>query len=119
MTCIIKIRRKISEAVHFCTANGLTTADTVVQYYSSALDEQVSPHVLKDSVSALSIGKRIAEGCEFHWTPKTASNNGMCKLIKPNGKEINFDIDEHDVPFLMEARHTAVPAAVTDNVSTN
>ena len=63
-------QRKTSEPIHFCTANGTTKADTIVQYYSSALGEQVSPHVLTDSVSALSIGKRVASGCEFHWLPK-------------------------------------------------
>ena len=63
-------QRKTSEPIHFCTANGITKADTIVQYFSSALGEDVTPHVLTDSVSALSIGKRIANGCEFHWTPK-------------------------------------------------
>ena len=47
-------QRKTSEPIHFCTANGTTEADTTVQYYSSALGEEVSPHVLADSVSALS-----------------------------------------------------------------
>ena len=50
-------QKKISEPIHFCTANGTTKADTIVQYFSSALGEDVSPHVLTDSVSALSIGK--------------------------------------------------------------
>ena len=59
-------QRKTSEPIHFCIANGTTKADTVVQYYSSALGGQVPPHVLTDSVSALSTGKRVASGCEFH-----------------------------------------------------
>ena len=63
-------QRKTSEPIHSCTANGTIKAHTIVQYYSSALGEEVSPHVLTDSVSALSMGKRIASGCEFHWTPK-------------------------------------------------
>ena len=36
---------KTSEPIHSCTANGTTEADTIVQYYSSALGEEVSPHV--------------------------------------------------------------------------
>ena len=70
MIYTIGINRERPEPIHFCTANGTTKADTIVQYYSSALGEEVSPHVLTDSVSALSIGKRIAGGCEFHWVPK-------------------------------------------------
>ena len=60
-------QRKTPEAIHFCIAKGTTKADTIVQYYSPAKGKQVSPHVLSDSVSAVSIGKRIASGCEFHW----------------------------------------------------
>ena len=48
-------QKKISEPIHYCTANGTTKADTIVQYYSSALGAEVSPHVLTDSVPALSI----------------------------------------------------------------
>ena len=81
-------QRKTSEPIHYCTANGITKADTVVQYFSSAraLGEEVSPHVLTDSVSALSIGKRVANGCEFHWTPKNINGSGSCTLINPDGK---------------------------------
>jgi len=115
-TCIIKDRqKKTSEPIHFCTANGTTKADTIVQYFSSALGEQVTPHVLSDSVSALSIGKRIANGCEFHWTPKNNSDPGSCVLIKPDGKRIEFEVDEHDVPYLLENRATAVPAQIPTN----
>ena len=103
-------QRKTSEPIHFCIANGTTKAGAIVQYYSSALGEEVSPHVLTDSVSALSIGKRIASGCEFHWTPKENNKAGSCTLIKPDGKRIEFEVDEHDVPYLMEHRTTAVPA---------
>ena len=71
-------QRKTSEPIHFCIANGTIKADTIVQYFSSALGEEVFPHVLTDSVSALSIGKRVANGCEFHWTPKDNDNSGSC-----------------------------------------
>ena len=101
--------RKTSEPIHVCIANGTTKADTIVQYYSSALGEEVSPHVLTDSVSALSIGKRVASGCEFLWTPKENNKAGSCTLIKPDGKRIEFEVDEHDVPYLMEHRTIAVP----------
>ena len=68
--------------------------------------------MLTDSVSALSIGKRVANGCEFHWTPKNVNDPGSCTLIKPDGKRIEFEVDEHDVPYLLEHRTTAVPAQI-------
>ena len=108
-------QRKTSEPIHFCTANSMTEADTIVQYYSSALGEQVSPHVLTDPVSALSIGKRAASGCEFHWMPGENNNAGPCALIEPDDKKVEFEADERDVPYLMEHRTTAVPASIGDN----
>ena len=109
-------QRRTSEPIHFCTATGTTKADTIVQYYSPALGEQVSPHALSDSVSALSIGKRIASGCEFHWMPKNDDKVGPCTLIKPDGEKIEFKVDEHDVPYLMEYWDpTAVPINTDDN----
>ena len=114
MIYIIRIR-KTSEPIHFCIANGITKAYTIVQYYSSALGEEVSPHVLTDSVSALNIGKRVTNGCEFHWTPEENDKSGSCTLIKPDGKRIEFEVDELDVPYLMEHRTTAVPAQIQMN----
>ena len=108
-------QRKTSEPIHFCTANGTIKADTIVQYYSSALGEEVSPHVLTDSVSALSIGKRVANGSEFHWALKGNSKSGSCTLIKPDGKRIEFEVDGHGVPHLMEHRTMAVPAQIQMN----
>ena len=108
-------QRKTSELIHFCTANGAAKADTIVQYYSSALGEEVSPHVLTDSVSALSIGKRIASGCEFHRMPKDTDKAGSCTLVKPDGERIEFEVDGHDVPCLMEHRTTAAPVHIEGN----
>ena len=104
--------RKTVEPIYFCTANGTSKADTVVQYWSPALEEEVSPHLLADSVSAFSIGKRIASGCEFHWMPRRDNIPGSCTLIKPDGKEVEFEVDEHDVPYFMERRAAAVPANI-------
>ena len=36
-------------------------------------------------------------------------------MIKPDGKKIEFEVDGHDVPYLMEHRTTAVPASIVDN----
>ena len=105
-------QRKTSEPIHFCTANGTAKAGTIVQYCSSASGEEVTPHVLTDAVPALSIGKRVANGCEFHWTPKNVNDPGSCTLIKPDGKRIEFEVDGHDVPYLLEHRTTAVPAQI-------
>ena len=43
---------------------------------------------------------------------------GSCILIKPDGRKIEFKVDEHDVPYLMEHRETtAVPANINDVIS--
>ena len=64
-------------------------------------------------MSARSIGKGVADGCEFHCMPKKDDKAGSCTLTKPNGKEIKFKVDGHDVPYLMEYRETtAVPASI-------
>ena len=68
--------------------------------------------MLTDSVSALSIGKRVANGCEFHWTPKNVNDPGSCTLIKSDGKRIELEVDEHDLPYLLEHRTTADPAQI-------
>ena len=36
-------------------------------------------------------------------------------MIKPDGKRIEFEVDEHDVPYLMEHRTTAVLAQIQTN----
>ena len=59
--------------------------------------------------------KREANGCEFNWALKENNKSGSCTLIKPNGKIIEFEVDEHDVPYLMEHRTTAVPAQIQVN----
>ena len=74
--------------------------------------------MLSDSVSALSIGKRIASGCEFRWMPVNDNKAGSCTLTEPDNKEIEFKVDEHDVPYLIEYRETtAVPASIDHNKS--
>ena len=68
-----------------------------------------------DSVSALGFGKRVASGCGFHWMPEENNKAGSRTSIKPDGKRIELEVDEHDVPYLMEHRTTAVPARVDNN----
>ena len=36
-------------------------------------------------------------------------------MIKPDGKRIEFEVDEHDVPYLLEHIATAVPAQMPEN----
>ena len=47
--------------------------------------------------------------------PKEDNKAGSCTLIKFDGKRVEFEVDEHDVPYLMEHRTTAVPAPVVNN----
>ena len=50
--------------------------------------------------------------------PKKDDKARSCTLIEPDGKEIEFKADEHDVPYLMEHRETtAVPANMDHNKS--
>ena len=49
--------------------------------------------MLTDSVPALSIGKRVASGCEFHWMPEESNNAGPCTLIKPDGEKIESEVE--------------------------
>ena len=49
---------------------------------------------------------------------KENNKAGSCTLIKPDGKRIEFEVDEHGVPYLMEHRTTAVPARI-DNKKEN
>ena len=50
--------------------------------------------------------------------PKKDDKVGSCTLIKPDGKEIEFKVDGHDMPYLMEYRETtAVPANIDHNKS--
>ena len=46
----------------------------------------------------------------------TGNNNaGSCTWIKLDGKRIEFEVDGHDVPYLMEHRTTAVPVHIDIN----
>ena len=83
-------QKKTPEPIHFSTANGHTKADTIVQYYSPALDENISPHVLSDSVSAISIGKRVANGCEFHWLPPKIIKRDHANCSNPTAKRLSL-----------------------------
>ena len=47
--------------------------------------------------------------------PKENNNAGSCTLIEPDGKRTEFEVDEHDVPYLMEHRTAAVPACIDGN----
>ena len=47
--------------------------------------------------------------------PKEINNAGSCTLFKPDGKKIEFEVDEHDVPYLLEHITTAVPASIDVN----
>ena len=43
---------------------------------------------------------------------KANNNAGSRALIKPDRKKIEFEVDEHDVPYLMEHRTIAGPASI-------
>ena len=79
------------------------------------MGEEIFRRVLTDSVSALSIGKRAAIVDEFRWMPIESNKAGSCTLIRPDGKRVEFEVDEHDVPYLTDHRTTAVPAQTDGN----
>ena len=65
------------------TANGKTIAKYQVRIYIEALNEVVTPYVLKDSPNLLSIGKRAEKfGWGVQWLPWERG----CHVTLPNGK---------------------------------
>ena len=49
--------------------------------------------------------------------PKKDDKVGACTLIKPDGEKIEFKVDEHDVPYLMEHRETTAVLAVLETTA--
>eukprot|EP00972_Heterocapsa_arctica_P009354 1377410-Heterocapsa_arctica.AAC.1 len=81
----------------FDTANGLVLSNKEVTYWSEALKEQVTTHLLDEAGSVISIGKRcIHQGWSFHWPE---GENPY--FLKPDGTIILFDVGS-DVPYLIE-----------------
>ena len=88
-----------SEAMTFMTANGVTGADQKVDLIFDEIKDTISPFVLEESPSILSIGKRCADnGCGF--------------LRMPGEKPIMFD-DRQSVIRLRVKDH--IPYFVTND----
>ena len=58
----------VDETVNFHTANGVTSSTQRSDIYFEALDEPAQVHVLEDTPSVLSMGKRcLDQGYSFVW----------------------------------------------------
>ena len=62
---------RIEKPLRLMTANGIITADTRVDMKIPGINGTVSPLVMKDSVDALSVGRLVADGWDFHWEAGT------------------------------------------------
>ena len=61
---------KDDDEIVFQTANGSTSTSDVAKIVVDELDETVEPHVLDETPTVLSIGRRCMKmGYAFHWTP--------------------------------------------------
>ena len=61
---------KDDDEIVFQTANGSTSTSDVAKIVVDELDETVEPHVLDETPTVLSIGKRCMKmGYAFHWMP--------------------------------------------------
>ena len=92
------------------TANGLFTAHDVHPMRSGRLVRDIKPYVLEDTPDVLIIGGRcVNEGYGFYWPPYSGSPYFELPDFKKHGKRCSL-ISIHDVPYLVDGRHTRLAA---------
>ena len=84
-----------SDKVNFNTANGITSTSTMVDLEFDTFNEPARAHVLEDTPSVLSLGKRCMEqGYTFVWP-----NGREPYMINSEGDKIRMDV--HDlIPYV-------------------
>ena len=113
-------KNRLSNPYAFTTANGRTLSYQTVLMFSKAMGGQISPYLLPETPSVLSICKRcMEEGYSFIWHANEAPY-----LETPNGGCISLRV-ERNIPYLDTSnelfdavdRHVAaVPVAVADAI---
>ena len=83
------------EAISFQTANGVTNTDLISNFQTESFTEPINAHVLDDTPSVLSVGKRcMKQGYGFVWPP-----GDHPFMINPDGKRISLFVNG-DIPYL-------------------
>ena len=84
-----------NETMKFQTANGATTTDVVAKCKTDSFDEPIEAHVMENSPSVLSVGKRcMNHGYTFVWPYGREPF-----MINPDGGRIQFQV-RGDIPYL-------------------
>ena len=95
------------------TANGKTIAKYQVRIFIEALNEVVTPYVLKDSPNLLSIGKRTEKfGWGVQWKPRERG----CHVTLPNGKHL-FLHNEGFIPMVNSDKDNVPSGALSENTA--
>ena len=80
----------------FQTANGSTSTSDVAEIVVDELDEAVKPHVLDESPTVLSIGRRCMRmGYAFHWMP-----GKQPFMVTPKQGFVHLQVKD-DIPYLV------------------
>ena len=84
------------DEIVFQTANGSTSTSDVAKIVVDELDETVEPHVLDETPTVLSIGKRCMKmGYAFHWMP-----GKLPFMVTPKQGFVHLQVKD-DIPYLV------------------
>ena len=84
------------DEIVFSTANGSTSTSDVAEIVVGELDETVKPHVLDETPTVLSIGRRCMKmGYAFHWTP-----GKLPFMVTPKQGFVHSQVKD-DIPYLV------------------
>ena len=94
-TCGVDIVKDDGEIV-FQTANGSTSTSDVAKIVVDELDETVEPHVLDETPTVLSVGRRCMKmGYAFHWMP-----GKLPFMVTPKQGFVHLQVKD-DIPYLV------------------
>ena len=87
---------KDDDEIVFQTANGSTSTSDVAKIVVDELDETVEPHVLDETPTVLSIGRRCMKmGYAFHWMP-----GKLPFMVTPKQGFVHLQVKD-DIPYLV------------------
>ena len=90
-TCISK-----HDEIVFQTANGSTCTSDVAKIVVDELDETVEPHVLDETPTVLSVGRRCMKmGYAFYWMP-----GKLPFMVTPKQGFVHLQVKD-DIPYLV------------------
>ena len=87
---------KDDDEIVFQTANGSTSTSDVAKIVVDELDETVEPHVLDETPTVLSVGRRCMKmGYAFHWMPAK-----QFFMVTPKQGFVHLQVKD-DIPYLV------------------